>query len=249
MNLGNEQKRADGRSDNQLRPIRIIAGVNSNAEGSAEVTLGETKVFITASVDKITNENSDQAGQIYVSLSMLPRAMTLKISDTSIAEIVQQELSVLQQIIARSLRCAISSSQMQNISITLDCVIIRSDSGIASATIAGAWTALYQALRWAAKEKLLSDNLYVIRIAGISASVYKDRFFIDPCTEEASESDFTLNLVFDENIKLVDIRGNKEKEPLDMSLYLAVLNATSKQVSVILQEQERAVLEAESVKG
>ena len=43
--------RVDGRSDAELRPVKITADYSKHAEGSALIECGDTKVICTASVE------------------------------------------------------------------------------------------------------------------------------------------------------------------------------------------------------
>lgn len=242
MKTGSEQKRVDGRTEFQLRPIRIATGASPYAEGSAEVQLGSTKMLITASIDSL-DPAKEEAGQIFASLNMLPRSMHLRIRDEEMGDVIRQELRSLQQLIVRSLSAAVPAEALNKISITVDCSIVCSDAGIATAAIAGGWVALYQSLRWATMQKLVSADLSITRVAAISCGIIKGQSYIDLCAEEAAAADFTANLVFDEHSKLIDVRGTREREALDLESYISLLNLAAKQISPILLEQERAVLE------
>ncbi len=45
--------RADGREPGQLRPVEIVRGFTKHAEGSVLITLGDTRVICTASVETL----------------------------------------------------------------------------------------------------------------------------------------------------------------------------------------------------
>ncbi|MGE0029438.1 MAG: ribonuclease PH, partial [Thermoleophilia bacterium] len=44
--------RADGRTDDQLRPVEILPGFVATADGSALISVGTTRVICTASVEE-----------------------------------------------------------------------------------------------------------------------------------------------------------------------------------------------------
>ncbi len=241
MKAGEGLKRVDGRNDSELRPVRIAAGASPYAEGSAEVQLGSTKLLITASVEQVSAGAPD-GGRIYAGLNMLPRAMHVRIKDAELAEVVKQELQSLQHLLVRSLRTTVKPQDIAAISVTLDCAILCSDAGIGSAVIAGGWVALYQALRWAAVNKLIKDDVYITRIAAVSGGIIGSRILVDLCAEEAAQADFTASFVFDEHVHLVDIRGVCEARAVEPAVYTALLASVSTQIPAILKEQERAVM-------
>ncbi|GAI04021.1 unnamed protein product, partial [marine sediment metagenome] len=44
--------RIDNRADNELRPVRVILGYQSFAEGSALIELGKTRVLCSVSMEE-----------------------------------------------------------------------------------------------------------------------------------------------------------------------------------------------------
>ncbi len=238
-------KRIDGRTETDLRSLKITAGVNPYAEGSAEVQLGSTKLLITSTIDAVSKDGprADEAGRIYAQLNMLPRAMHVRIKDPELSEVVKLELQSLQQLVVRALRSAVKPQDTAAITLTLDCNIICSDAGIGSAAIAGSWVAMYQSLRWAMLQKLIRDDVYITRIACLSGGVIGSRVLLDLCAEEAAQADFTATFVFDDHSKLIDIRGIRETTSLEPAIFTSLLNAACTGAGIILKEQERAVLE------
>ena len=67
--------RTDNRELDQLREVKIKTGWNPYAEGSVEVSYGNTKILVTASVlEELPKWKEDQSGWITAEYSMLPRA-------------------------------------------------------------------------------------------------------------------------------------------------------------------------------
>jgi len=68
--------RPDGRQATELRPVKMERGVAKYAEGSCLITLGDTRVLCTASVeDKVPPFLKGQGqGWVTAEYSMLPRA-------------------------------------------------------------------------------------------------------------------------------------------------------------------------------
>ena len=69
-------KRADGRAYDELRPIRIIPGYQSFAEGSALIELGKTRVLCSVSVEERVPGflRGEGSGWVTAEYAMLPRA-------------------------------------------------------------------------------------------------------------------------------------------------------------------------------
>ncbi|CAD7769079.1 Ribonuclease PH [Candidatus Methanoperedenaceae archaeon GB50] len=68
--------REDGRKFDQIRPFSVIRPFNKYAEGSVLVSLGETKVIVTASVEESVPPflRGSNKGWVTAEYSMLPRA-------------------------------------------------------------------------------------------------------------------------------------------------------------------------------
>jgi ribonuclease PH len=68
--------RPDGRKPGELRPVAIETGVARHAEGSALITLGDTKVMCTASAeDRVPPfRKGSGSGWVTAEYGMLPRA-------------------------------------------------------------------------------------------------------------------------------------------------------------------------------
>jgi ribonuclease PH len=69
-------RRVDGRAANELRPIQFEPGFHPYAEGSCMITMGNTRVLITATVEDKTAPflKGTGSGWITAEYSMLPRA-------------------------------------------------------------------------------------------------------------------------------------------------------------------------------
>ena len=83
-------KRPDGRAYDALRPVKIIPGFQSFAEGSALIELGKTQVSCSVSVEeRVPNFiKGSGAGWITAEYAMLPRAtVTRTPRDSSLGRI------------------------------------------------------------------------------------------------------------------------------------------------------------------
>ncbi|GAF97011.1 unnamed protein product, partial [marine sediment metagenome] len=72
--------RSDGRANDKLRPVSIIPGFQSYAEGSALIELGQTKVICAATVENRVPAflKGEGRGWITAEYAMLPRSTTTR---------------------------------------------------------------------------------------------------------------------------------------------------------------------------
>ena len=135
--------RIDKRESDTLRAVSIEAGWNPYAEGSVEVSYGKTKILVTASCSQdLPKWKSDESGWITAEYSMLPRSTHTRIKREQNARAKE-----IQRLIGRSLRMAVDLNSIPNLSIRVDCEVIVADGGTRTASISGAWVALYLALK------------------------------------------------------------------------------------------------------
>jgi ribonuclease PH len=99
-------KRADGRAWDEIRPVRIVLGFQSFAEGSALIELGKTRVLCSVSVEeRVPNFlKGSGTGWITAEYAMLPRSTVTRTQrDSSLGRVAGRNQEI-QRIIGRSLR-------------------------------------------------------------------------------------------------------------------------------------------------
>jgi ribonuclease PH len=165
------------------------------------------------------------------------------VDNPELTEALKLELQTIQALIGRSLRAAVSPSKMSRISLTIDACVLCSDAGIAAAAVSGSWVAAYQAMRWAAYNKLIDEDLYVNQIAAVSGGLIDGNWILDLCAEEAQKAEFVVNFVFDEKKQIIEVRAGAEKRGIETSNFCQMLEKAAEQISIIFKEQERAVSE------
>ena len=140
--------RPDGRPLDALRPVRIETGVLKFAEGSALISIGETRVLCAASVENRVPPFKKDSGEGWMTAeySMLPRATHTR----NQREVAQGKPSgrtaEIQRLIGRSLRAALDLTALPDRTLTLDCDVLQADGGTRTAAITGAYVAAVLAL-------------------------------------------------------------------------------------------------------
>src|SRR4030043_799284 len=119
--------RIDNRADNELRPVRIILGYQSFAEGSALIELGKTRVLCSVSMDDRVPPFLRGRGQGWVTAeyAMLPRSTATR-TPRDKAEGRSQEI---QRLIGRSLRAATNLAVLGERTFMVDCDVLQADGG------------------------------------------------------------------------------------------------------------------------
>lgn len=212
-----------------LRPVRLIAGVQRYAEGSIEIHAGHTHVLTAASVEsRVPSFLIDTGkGWITAEYSMLPRAThTRNRRELSKGRPGGRTLEI-QRLIGRSLRAAVDLKTLGEMSITVDCDVLQADGGTRTASITGGYVALVMALAKSYLRGDLKQWPVVRQIAAVSVGLVNGEPRLDLEYVEDSAADVDMNVVATSDGEIVEIQGTGEgrsfrRQELDTMLDLAL---------------------------
>ncbi len=235
--------RVDGREQDQLRSVSIKTGVNPYAEGSAEIRCGNTVVLATVSVeDDVPRwmENASQ-GWITAEYGMLPRSTHSRMRREASGGKQSGRTVEIQRLIGRSLRQAVSLSDIPGLSFRVDCDVLAADGGTRCASITGAWVALVSAIDWCVQQGRLKSRPNMNQVAAVSLGGKDGKLLLDLCYEEDSSTDFDLNLVFCGSDALVEVQGTGEKRAVGISEFPELFQLGKKGILELFQAQSQAL--------
>lgn len=152
-------QRSQNRKENQLRNYSFERNFIKTSEGSVLVSCGDTKVIVTAKIETnlppFLRESDELQGWITAEYSMLPGSSKDRIQRER-NKYNARSLEI-QRLIGRSLRAMIDLKKLPGITINIDADVIQADGGTRTASITGAYVAVYDALRY------LQTNIIKIR--------------------------------------------------------------------------------------
>ncbi|WP_293695180.1 ribonuclease PH [uncultured Agrococcus sp.] len=239
--------RPDGRADNELRNVRIEPGWSEQAEGSALISFGSTKVLCTASVmPKVPRWMTGSGrGWVTAEYAMLPRSTNERMDREAVKGRVGGRTHEISRLIGRSLRAVVDLKALGELSITIDCDVLQADGGTRTAAITGAYVALVQAIEWAKREKRIpaSANPLIDSVSAISVGIVGGEPVLDLPYIEDSKAETDMNVVVTGRGLFVEVQGTAEGAPfdkreLDALLELAVGGCEQ------LAERQREALQA-----
>jgi len=211
--------RADGREHNQLRPVTIERGWSDQAEGSALITAGSTKVLCTASFTPgVPRWLSGQGtGWVTAEYGMLPRSTNERMSRESVKGKIGGRTHEISRLIGRSLRCAIDFAALGENTIVIDCDVLQADGGTRTAAITGAYVALVDAINWAQTKGHLAATATVIKdsVAAISVGIVNGEALLDLAYVEDVAADTDMNVVVTGSGAFVEVQGTAEGDPFE----------------------------------
>jgi ribonuclease PH len=235
--------RRDGRAPDQLRPVKIEMGVNVHAEGSCLIEMGRTRVWITASVEDRVPMHRRGSGQGWITAeySMLPRATHDRGARESIQGRLGGRTHEIQRLIGRSLRAAVDMKHIGERTITLDCDVLQADGGTRTASITGAFCALYMAVKRMKDVRMIPQLPVRQYLAAVSCGIVDGTAVLDLDYGEDFQASTDMNCVMTEDGRLVELQATAEGAPYSRSELDSMLALGSKGIKELIVAQKRSL--------
>lgn len=220
--------RIDGRSFDQLRPVKITPDFTKFAEGSCLIEIGSTVVLCNASVEDKVPLHVRQGGWVTAEYSMLPRANRER-SGRDISKLKLSARSAeIQRLIGRSLRGAVDLLALGERTVTIDCDVLQGDGGTRTASVTGGFLALALALKRLKERGDLETMPLITYVSGISAGVVDNRPMLDLCYEEDSHAAVDMNCVMTAEGRIIELQATGEGRPYTLEEQLSLLELCRK---------------------
>ena len=211
--------RTDGRATDQLREITIERGWSKQAEGSALISFGNTRVLCTASFTNgvprwLTGKGK---GWVTAEYAMLPRSTNDRMDRESVKGKIGGRTHEISRLIGRSLRAVIDMKALGENTLVLDCDVLQADGGTRTAAITGAYVAMVDAIEWAREKKFIGQNSKPIldSVAAVSVGIIDGEPMLDLMYTEDSRAETDMNVVVTGRGLFVEVQGTAEGAPFD----------------------------------
>ena len=207
--------RADGRSANQIRPLRFQNHIAPHAAGSTLIEWGKTRVIcavtIEENVPRWMKEQKVEGGWLTAEYSMLPYS-TL---DRKPRDITKGKLdgrsSEIQRLIGRSMRAAVDLEKVGARTLCIDCDVFQADGGTRTAAITGTFVALSLAVKKLLAEKKISIDPILNPVAAVSIGMVAGNALLDLCYTEDAAATVDMNLVMNARGEFIELQGSGEE--------------------------------------
>jgi ribonuclease PH len=210
--------RSDGRRPDELRPVSIEPGFLKYAEGSALITVGNTRVLCAATVEERVPQwmKGRGVGWVTAEYAMLPRATQERTQRESAKGRVGGRTHEIQRIIGRALRAVTDTAKLGERTVWIDCDVLQADGGTRTASVTGAYVALALALR---ATDAYSGSKWPLTgmIAATSVGIVSGAPLLDLAYDEDSQAHTDMNVFMTDAGKFVEIQGTAEAAPFDRS--------------------------------
>lgn len=147
----------------------------------------------------------------------------------------------IQRLIGRALRSVVDLDKLGERTITIDCDALQADGGTRCASITGAYVAMYDAMTWMMKNRMLREIAVREPIAAISVGMSREGEILDLNYHEDSTAHTDMNVVMTGSGKFVEIQGTAEQDPFSAEALGKMLRLAKKGIDELVVAQKAAL--------
>ncbi|CUR56398.1 RNase PH [metagenome] len=230
--------RADGRADDELRPIKITRDWLDHPAGSVLIEFGRTRVLCAASATEGVPRwrKGSGLGWVTAEYAMLPASTNTRSDRESVKGRIGGRTHEISRLIGRSLRAIIDEKALGENTIVIDCDVLQADGGTRTAAITGAYVALADACAHLGVPQGLSGS-----VAAVSVGIIDGVPRLDLPYEEDVRAETDMNVVMTGEGKFVEVQGTAEGAAFDRSELDALLSLAEKGIADLTALQRVAL--------
>jgi ribonuclease PH len=172
---------------------------------------------------------------------MLPRSTHDRGTRESIQGRLGGRTHEIQRLIGRSLRASVDMSKIGERTITLDCDVLQADGGTRTASITGAFCALYMAVKRMKDARMVPELPVRQYLAAVSCGIVEGTPLLDLDYTEDFHASTDLNSVMTEDGKLVELQATAEGAPYTRAELDSMLMLANKGIQELITGQKRAI--------
>ena len=241
--MSQSRQRSYDRTPDALRPVAIQPGFVATAAGSALISMGETRVICTASVQESVPRwlKGKGAGWVTAEYGMLPASTgERKQRDISKGRLDGRSVEI-QRLIGRSLRGVIDFEALGERTVYIDCDVLTADGGTRCAAITGGMVALRLAIERLQRDGALKRSPLTGSVAAVSCGIVDGVALLDLDYSEDSTAEVDANVVMTGDGGLVEIQATAERTPLSRAHLDDLLALAAGGIESLRADQDAAV--------
>lgn len=232
--------RIDERAINELRPVQMEADYLIHPEGSVLITVGQTKVICTATIeDKVPPFLRGQGkGWITAEYSMLPRATNSRNRREASAGKISGRTMEIQRLIGRALRAVVDLEKLGERTLWIDCDVIQADGGTRTASITGAFVAMVMAIGKLELPAFPVTDFLAATSVGIDSELGA---ILDLNYVEDSSAQVDMNLVMTGAGHFVELQGTGEESTFTRTQLNELLDLGESGIQQLIEKQKEVL--------
>ena len=237
--------RTDNRTADELRAVKITADFLANAEGSALIEMGNTRVICAASVeDKLPPHLRGQRTEGWVTAEYGHVAALDAYAHESRDRPRRDPAGRTHEIQRLDWPQPARDHQPQGMgerTITLDCDVLQADGGTRTAAITGAYVAFSIACKRLMKEKKINKSPIISEVAAISVGIVDGTPLLDLKYDEDSRAEVDMNIVCAGDGRFIEVQGTAEGSPFTREQMDSLFELGRKGIEQLVRLQRQAI--------
>jgi ribonuclease PH len=226
-----------------MREIEIQRNALKYPAGSVLISMGNTRVLCTASIEQGTPTHCKEKniGWLTAEYSMLPGSTHTRNKREVNSGKVSGRTAEIQRLIGRSLRAVTDLTLFPDYSILIDCDVLQADGGTRTASITGAAVALYDAIQYMLEQKMIETNPLKEWLAAISVGIVDGEYILDLSYEQDSIAEVDFNVVMTESGRFIEVQGTAEQNPFSREQLDQMLKMAESGIRELIKKQKSAI--------
>jgi len=241
-----DHTRQDGRAAHELRPVRIERDPTVMADGSCLISMGQTTVLCTASIDDDVPRwmRGRGTGWVTAEYSMLPGSSPERVDREAAKGKQSGRTQEIQRLIGRALRSVCDMGLLGERQVVVDCDVLQADGGTRTAAITGGYLALHDALARRVASGDLAQHPLTAFCAAISVGVVGGVPVCDLPYPEDSTADVDMNVVMTSEGSYVELQGTAEGAAFGRPVLDELLRLAEGGIAELIEHQRAYVADA-----
>jgi ribonuclease PH len=235
--------RSDNRRADEGRPVRITRRFTDKTPGSVLMEVGGTRVLCTAMVEEKVPSfmRGEGRGWVTAEYEMLPSSTWPRKSRDRNRGKIDGRTVEIQRLIGRSLRSVVELESLGERTVWIDCDVLQADGGTRTASITGAYIALYDVLADLKARGVIKTMPLTGFVAAVSVGIWQDEPILDLCYAEDSTAEVDMNLVMTDAGELIEIQGTGEARPFTRDEFTQLMALGEKGIAALIAQQKTAL--------
>jgi len=242
--------RHDGRKDDQLREIRFTRKFTENAPGSVLVEFGKTRVLCTAMwedavppwlrAENMRKKEDQRAGWMTAEYAMLPSSTPDRKQRDKGGKTDGRSVEI-QRLIGRSLRAIIDLKLVGERTLWVDCDVLQADGGTRTASVTGAYIALWDCLLKMKEAGKLKYWPLIDSVAAVSVGIVDGQPVLDLDYKEDFAAETDMNVVMTGKGMFVEVQGTAEEQAFPREQLNALIDLAASGIRQLGEKQHSAL--------
>jgi len=227
----------------ELRPCNLELDYLINPAGSVLISMGNTKVLCTASIDEMVprwlHKSATRQGWVTAEYAMLPGSTNERTPRETIHP--KGRTQEITRLIGRSLRSAVNLELLGQRQIIVDCDVLQADGGTRTASVTGGFVALALAIHQLQKKGTIPKGVLKRAVAAVSVGLVDSKAVLDLDYALDSNADVDLNVVMTNSGEFIEMQGTAEGKPFNRGALNAMLLLAEMGIKELFRKQQDAL--------